>query len=53
MHPGTDDDAADHEHHVLWMGEPLPLDIDFLRRYAATVAARRRREPPQSIGTGG
>jgi len=34
VHPLTGDMVADHETHPLWMGETLPLDIDFLRRHA-------------------
>jgi DOPA 4,5-dioxygenase len=34
VHPMTDDMVADHDTHPLWMGQPLPLDIDFLRLHA-------------------
>jgi aromatic ring-cleaving dioxygenase len=32
-HPLTGDEVADHTKNTLWLGEPLPLDIDCLRRY--------------------
>ena len=35
VHPRTSDEVADHETHPLWLGAPLPLDIDFLRRHTA------------------
>lgn len=31
VHPTTDDDVADHDTHPLWMGEALPIDVDFIR----------------------
>jgi aromatic ring-cleaving dioxygenase len=34
VHPRTDDHVADHETHPLWMGEPLPIDLEMIRRYA-------------------
>jgi DOPA 4,5-dioxygenase len=34
VHPTTDDDVADHDSRPLWMGEALPIDIDFLQRHA-------------------
>ncbi len=36
VHPTTDDTVADHDTHPFWMGEALPLDLDFLRRHAGT-----------------
>ena len=33
VHPRTGDDAADHDAHALWLGERLPIDIDFLRQH--------------------
>jgi aromatic ring-cleaving dioxygenase len=39
VHPVTDDAIADHETRTLWMGESLPLDVDFVRRYVAERAA--------------
>jgi DOPA 4,5-dioxygenase len=33
VHPRTDDEVADHDTRPLWMGEVLPLDIEFLRRH--------------------
>ncbi|HTQ02566.1 MAG TPA: DOPA 4,5-dioxygenase family protein [Polyangiaceae bacterium] len=33
VHPLTDDEIADHETHPLWMGQALPIDVDFLRRH--------------------
>ena len=34
VHPTTDDMIADHDTHPFWMGQALPLDIEFLRRHA-------------------
>jgi aromatic ring-cleaving dioxygenase len=34
VHPMTGDDVADHTVNPLWLGEPLPLDLDFIRRHA-------------------
>lgn len=34
IHPETGDDPADHSEHALWLGEKLPLDMEFLRRLA-------------------
>ena len=31
VHPTTDDVLADHEAHPLWMGHPLPIDLNFIR----------------------
>jgi DOPA 4,5-dioxygenase len=35
VHPNTDDPVADHEVSPLWLGEPLALDLDVIRRFAA------------------
>jgi DOPA 4,5-dioxygenase len=35
VHPNTGDDVADHSAYAMWLGEPLPLDLDFLARIAA------------------
>lgn len=32
IHPETGDDPTDHSDHALWLGEKLPLDIEYLRR---------------------
>ena len=32
VHPETGDDVADHSDHAIWIGEKLPLDIDWLRQ---------------------
>jgi len=32
VHPLTDDSVADHTHHALWLGAPMPLRLDVLRR---------------------
>ena len=32
VHPLTDDSVADHTQFVLWLGTPLPLRLDVLRR---------------------
>ena len=33
VHPRTGDEAADHDGNALWLGERLPVDLDFLRRH--------------------
>ncbi len=37
IHPETGDDPTDHSVHALWLGQPLPLDIEFLRRLPRTA----------------
>jgi aromatic ring-cleaving dioxygenase len=32
VHPMTGDAVADHARHALWLGNPLPLRLDVLRR---------------------
>jgi len=32
IHPETGDDPTDHSEYALWLGEKLPLDIEYLRR---------------------
>lgn len=32
VHPNTGDAVADHDRYRLWLGVPLPLDIEFLRQ---------------------
>jgi DOPA 4,5-dioxygenase len=39
VHPTTDDSVADHQANALWMGEPLPIDVELLRRF---VTSRER-----------
>ena len=34
VHPTTGDSLADHTRHALWLGTPLPLRLDTLRRAA-------------------
>ena len=34
VHPRTGDEAADHDTNSLWLGERLPIDIEFLRQHA-------------------
>jgi aromatic ring-cleaving dioxygenase len=34
VHPMTGDAVADHIANPLWLGEPLPLDVEFLRNHA-------------------
>ncbi len=34
VHPTTDDSVADHTRHAAWLGRPLPLRIEVLRRAA-------------------
>ncbi|MGQ0674724.1 MAG: DOPA 4,5-dioxygenase family protein [Rhodospirillales bacterium] len=31
VHPETGDDLADHTAHAMWLGEPVPLNLEFLR----------------------
>ena len=31
VHPNTDDPVADHEVNPLWLGEAVPIDVEFLR----------------------
>ena len=33
VHPMTGDPVADHTANPLWLGEPLPLDIEVIRRH--------------------
>ena len=40
VHPRTGDELADHASHPLWLGTPLPLDLDFIRRYIGVVSSR-------------
>jgi DOPA 4,5-dioxygenase len=32
VHPETGDDYTDHSAHAVWLGPPLPLDLEMLRR---------------------
>jgi len=32
VHPETGDDYQDHAHSALWLGRPLVLDLEFLRK---------------------
>jgi DOPA 4,5-dioxygenase len=34
VHPQTGDDVADHSLYALWLGEILPLDLEFLKLHA-------------------
>jgi len=34
VHPCTGDEIADHSTNPLWLGEPLPIDLEFLRQHA-------------------
>jgi DOPA 4,5-dioxygenase len=36
VHPITEDAVADHSRHALWLGRPVPLRLEVLRRNAAT-----------------
>jgi DOPA 4,5-dioxygenase len=38
VHPVTDDHVADHDTRPLWMGEPIPVDVDLMRRLVAAGA---------------
>jgi DOPA 4,5-dioxygenase len=33
VHPTTEDTVADHDTSPLWMGQSLPIDVEFLRRH--------------------
>ena len=33
VHPISDDPVRDHDTSPLWMGEPLPIDVESLRRH--------------------
>jgi aromatic ring-cleaving dioxygenase len=44
VHPTTDDSIADHETSPLWMGEPLAIDIELLRRHV-----RRHHQPSPTV----
>jgi DOPA 4,5-dioxygenase len=33
VHPRTGDEVADHDANALWLGERLPVDIEFLRKH--------------------
>ena len=35
VHPMTDDEIADHLQSAVWLGEPLPFNLDFVRAYLA------------------
>lgn len=39
VHPNTDDPAADHSHHAIWLGGQLTLDIEMIRRFMARKKA--------------
>lgn len=34
VHPRTGDERADHDVNPLWLGERLPIDLEFLRKHA-------------------
>ncbi|HEY6336101.1 MAG TPA: DOPA 4,5-dioxygenase family protein [Alphaproteobacteria bacterium] len=35
IHPETGDDPIDHSEYALWLGEKLPVDIEYLRNLGA------------------
>jgi len=35
VHPSTDDPIADHDSRPIWMGQPLSLDVETIRRFVA------------------
>jgi DOPA 4,5-dioxygenase len=43
VHPQTNDDFADHTELPLWMGEAIPLDIEWMR---GVLEARAKRSAP-------
>lgn len=38
VHPTTDDAVADHDTSPLWMGEPLPIDVEVVRRHTTNTS---------------
>jgi aromatic ring-cleaving dioxygenase len=42
VHPNTDDEIADHLSNPLWLGTPVPLDLEFVRRYIESKRAASR-----------
>ena len=41
VHPISDDPVRDHDTSPLWMGEPLPIDVEFLRRHVQRRVGNR------------
>ena len=39
VHPNTDDAVLDHTTHPLWLGTPVALDAEFIRRYVESKRA--------------
>jgi len=39
VHPETGDDIADHSSNALWLGAVLPLDLEFVRKFARGEAS--------------
>jgi aromatic ring-cleaving dioxygenase len=39
VHPRTGDELSDHATNPMWLGTPVPLDLDFIRRYVAAKAS--------------
>jgi DOPA 4,5-dioxygenase len=46
VHPETGDDVIDHSAFALWLGAVLPLDLEFLRKFARGEAS----VPPHPSG---
>lgn len=40
VHPTMDDSVADHQTNSLWMGEPLPIDVEVLRCFVKSTERR-------------
>jgi DOPA 4,5-dioxygenase len=45
VHPTTEDAYDDHTIHAMWLGKPLPLRLDVLRRAAGAKSSPRSTEP--------
>ncbi|EMC95736.1 hypothetical protein BAUCODRAFT_148615 [Baudoinia panamericana UAMH 10762] len=42
VHPNTGDDVRDHTQLATWMGQPIPLQVGFLRQFVKRKAERER-----------
>jgi DOPA 4,5-dioxygenase len=45
VHPRTNDEMADHAINPLWLGTPVPLDLELLRRHVES----RVRDPARQV----
>ena len=37
VHPSTDDPVADHDSRPIWMGQPIPIDVEMVRGHVAKL----------------